>query len=258
MRFASRLDPAHNQGVGLAFTTREDGFSTGALASLNLGRTDDDDPARLRANLAAVRSELGIGERVAALHQVHGDAVVDLDQAEALSLSADSWLGDAVPGLPRLAEADAMVCTVTGVALMVRAADCLPVLLADPSAGVIAAAHAGRVGLLAGVLTRTVQRMRGLGAERLTAWIGPHICGACYEVPTALADQLDATRPGLRSSTSWGSAGLDLGRGACDELTALGVRVNRLDPCTRTDPRFFSHRGDGPQAGRQAGLIWLA
>ncbi|MEA4943003.1 MAG: laccase domain-containing protein [Propionicimonas sp.] len=253
--FSFRNDPG-TDGAGVAFTDRQDGFSTGMLGSLNLGRTDLDDLAALRANLAAVRTALGVGP-VVAVHQVHGVEVLDVDDALLAGWTDDSWLGDSVPGARRLPVADALVTTRPGVVLAIRVADCVPVLFADPAAGVVAAAHAGRVGLAAGVLTTTLARMREHGATAVTAWIGPHICGACYEVPAAMRDELAARLPGAATTTSWGTPALDLGAAANLQLQAAGCQVRRHDPCTLTVPTLHSHRRDGAGAGRQLGLVWL-
>jgi len=141
--------------------------------------------------------------------------------------------------------------------MAVRVADCLPVLLADPAAGVVAAAHAGRVGLVAGVLPATLAAMRRRGARSITAWIGPHICGACYEVPGAMRADVARTLPGAWSTTSWGTPALDLGGAATIQLEAEGCLVHRVDPCTRETPTLHSHRRDAAAAGRQAGIVWL-
>ncbi|MFZ0528913.1 MAG: laccase domain-containing protein, partial [Propionicimonas sp.] len=115
----------------------------------------------------------------------------------------------------------------------------------------------GRVGLAAGVLPATLDRMAELGAVSITAWIGPHICGACYEVPLALQDSFARTHPAARATTSWGTPSLDLGAAAAAQLAAAGCRVIRVDPCTRTTPSLHSYRRDGDASGRQAAVIWL-
>ena len=102
--------------------------------------------------------------------------------------------------------------------LMVRAADCVPVLLADPVAGVIGAAHPGRPGLAAGVVPATVAAMRERGATDITAWIGPHVCGGCYEVPAEMRDEVGALVPAAVATTTWGTPALDLGAGVRAQL----------------------------------------
>lgn len=244
-------------GIGLAFTDRLGGVSTGQFASFNLGHTDEDALGDLRTNMAALRERLGTGP-VSAVRQVHGHTVKAVEGDAAHSLGDDSWLGDRVEGVEPLSHADAQVTGLAGIPLAVRVADCVPVLLADGAAGIIGAAHAGRVGLLGGVLQATVGAMRARGASHLQAWIGPHICGHCYEVPGSMQRQACAQIPALRCRTSWGTPSLDLGAGAQQVLEEDGVEVHRVDPCTRTDERFFSHRGDHGRTGNQIGLIWRA
>ncbi len=188
--------------------------------------------------------EAEIGVPVLNAHQVHGDRVVIVDDdtdAHALALE----------------EADALVTTTRRLGLAVRAADCLPVLFADTAAGVAGAAHAGRVGLAAGVLPAAVAAMESLGATAITAWIGPHICGKCYEVPEALRAEFAGPHPAAVATTSWGTPSLDLGAAAEAQLARLGCAVVRVDPCTRTTPTLHSYRRDGQGSARQAGIVWL-
>jgi YfiH family protein len=145
------------------------------------------------------------------------------------------------------------------VTLGVLVADCLPVLLSDPEAGVIGAAHAGRRGLLAGVLERTVEAMESRGAtrDRIEAAIGPAICGTCYEVPEAMRTEASARIPALHALTSWGTPALDLRAGAVTVLEGMGVDRARIDaenPCTFEDQDYVSYRRDG-RAGHIAGLV---
>lgn len=154
-------------------------------------------------------------------------------------------------------ECDGIVTAEPDVVLMVRAADCVPVLLADAERGVVGAAHAGRLGMAAGVVTATVARMRELGAEEIAAWVGPYICGRCYEVPQELQDQVTAGEPAARATTSWGTPALDLGAGVRAQLEREGVRVTDVSRCTRESADLYSYRRDGAAAGRQAGVIRL-
>jgi YfiH family protein len=141
---------------------------------------------------------------------------------------------------------------------MVRAADCVPVLLADPVNEVIGAAHAGRLGLARGVVPATVARMRSVGADRITAWVGPHICGGCYEVPAAMQAEVAAVEPASRATTTWGTPALDLGAGVRAQLERAGVDVQWVARCTRESDDLYSFRRDGEHAGRLAGVIRLA
>jgi len=133
----------------------------------------------------------------------------------------------------------------------------VPVLLADPETGWIAAAHSGRPGLAAGVVSAAVEALRERGASPTVAWIGPHVCGACYEVPPELQEEVTAVVPESRSTTSWGTPALDLGAGVRAQLQAAGITdVRVVDACTREDATWPSYRRDGAAATRFAGVIW--
>lgn len=177
------------------------------------------------------------------MHQVHGAEVARVDRPVAWGASPT---------------ADALVTSSPGLALLARAADCVPVLLADPASGWVAAAHAGRPGLAAGVVPATVAALRQQGADPTVAWIGPHVCGACYEVPSDLRDEVAALVPESRATTSWGTPALDLGAGVRAQLAAAGITdVRVVDACTREDPTWPSYRRDGVAATRFAGAIWV-
>lgn len=176
------------------------------------------------------------------MHQVHG--------AEVHVVGEEDVVDDPV------LHVDALATTRGDVALMARAADCVPVLLASPE-GAIAAVHAGRRGLARGVVPAAVERLRSLGATRVTAWVGPHICGRCYEVPARMQEQVGALVPESRSTTAWGTPGLDLGAGVRAQLAAIGVEdVRVIEACTREDAGWPSYRRDGDAALRFAGVIW--
>lgn len=232
--YSFRLDPGA-LGVGVAFTAAKD--HDGQMLSLGGAHGSRGRPA----GVATVEDDLGV--RLALVRQVHGRAVVEANTSNLEDL-AD-------------AEADGLVTTTPGIGLAIRVADCVPVLLADGDAQVIGAAHAGRVGLTVGVLEATVEAMRDRGAERIRAWIGPHICGQCYEVPEAMADEVAARVPAVRTTTRWGSPGLDLGAGAAAILELSGVAVSRVPGCTLEQEDLHSYRRSAAASGRQAGIIWL-
>jgi YfiH family protein len=190
--------------------------------------------------------EEAVGLTFARLSQFHGADVVTVTTVP---------VAGPLDEVPR---ADAQVTSLRGVGLMVRVADCVPVVLADSSAGVIGVAHAGRVGTALDIATATVEAMRGIGASRITAWIGPHICGRCYEVPAAMRDEVVAAVPEAGAETSWGTPALDLGAGVRAQLERAGVTVTEVGRCTREDAELHSHRRDGAAAGRFAGLVWLS
>jgi hypothetical protein len=199
--------------------------------------------ARLAVDLPRVEEACGV--RFARLHQVHGDDVLRVDAP-----------GSVPPG--GAPTGDALVTTTRGQGLMVRVADCVPVLLADPVAGVVGAVHSGRPGLALGVAVRAVERMRDAGADRLVAWVGPHVCGGCYEVPEELRAEVAARVPAAYAETTWGTPALDIGAGVRAQLEAVDVEVVLAGGCTREDPALHSYRRDGTAAGRLAGLVWMS
>ena len=223
----------------MVFTDRHGGVSTGSYAELNLADGGGDDPEAVRENLRRVAVEFSKGGPVIGMHQVHGAEVALVGEA----------LGSSLP------TADGLVTTQSGVALMVRVADCVPVLLADPGAGVIGAAHAGRLGLVRGIVPETITRMRSLGATDISAWVGPHICGRCYEIPEQLRDDVCAVVPEAWAETSWGTPSVDIGLGVRTQLAAEGVEVVDAGRCTLEHGDLFSFRRDAAGAGRFAGLI---
>ena len=229
------------RGARALFTARDGGVSTGDHAGLNLARHVGDEEHSVQRNRALLAEE--IGAPVVFVDQVH---------------SADVHVLPATGQVP-VRTADAMVTDRRDLALAIMVADCLPVLLSDPVAGVVAVAHAGRQGLLTGVLEHTVEAMVGLGArpEDLEASIGPSICGACYEVPAALREEAAAVLPETWALTSWGTPSLDLRAGAAAVLEAAGVPRAALDvehPCTLEDERFYSYRR-AARTGRFAGVL---
>ncbi|GAA2407739.1 peptidoglycan editing factor PgeF [Actinomadura vinacea] len=235
------------EGVGAAFTARAGGVSTAPYDSLNLGGAVGDDPAAVRANRRHVEETLGIAPgRTVWMRQVHGADVRVVTAA-----------GAPAPAEPPAV--DAIATTVPGVALAVLVADCAPVLLADPVAGVVGAAHSGRPGTAAGVVPALVKRMLELGAEpaRIAAAIGAAACGECYEVPAAMRDEVAAVVPAAHATTRAGTPGLDIRAGVVEQLAAAGVTDVRVDPrCTIETPGLYSYRREG-RTGRFAGYVWL-
>ncbi|MDX2709157.1 peptidoglycan editing factor PgeF [Streptomyces sp. PA03-6a] len=239
------LNHARPGGAHFAFTDRWGGVSAAPYDSLNLGGAVGDDPAAVLSNRDLAARGLGLDPaRVVWMNQVHGNDV---------AVVAAPW-GDG-----RVPEVDAVVTTRPGLALAVLTADCVPVLMADAHAGVVAAAHAGRPGLLAGVVPAAVEAMVGLGAraERITAMTGPSVCGACYEVPEAMRDEVAAAVPEARATTSWGTPSLDIATGVHAQLARLGVPVGEKSHiCTMESGDHFSYRRERT-TGRLAGYVWL-
>jgi YfiH family protein len=247
--------------VDVAFTDRHGGVSGGPFASLNLAVNDDERAEAVEQNLAIVahafanpdssaiqvdfpaeRSQTNRG-RVALMRQVHG--------ADVHVVTPDTLRSGQVP------TADALVTATPGVILLVRVADCVPVLLADQARGVVGAVHAGRPGLVAGVVPAAVAALRDLGAEEVTAWVGPHVCGRCYEVPEAMRAEVAAVVPESYAETSWGTPAVDVGAGVRAQLAAAGVQTVDAARCTLEDDDLYSYRRQGTGSGRLGGLVWV-
>ena len=154
-------------------------------------------------------------------------------------------------------EGDAVVSPDGTDPIAILVADCLPVAFTT-NYGPTAIAHAGRVGLLAGILENTVQRLKALDADgtgTIEATIGPGICGQCYEVPADMREQAAQQHPNIYAETTWGTPALDLPAAAEAILAQTGVIAQRVDVCTRTEPTLYSHRRQ-PGSGRIAGIVW--
>ncbi|MDQ3932814.1 MAG: polyphenol oxidase family protein, partial [Actinomycetota bacterium] len=156
---------------------------------------------------------------------------------------------------------DALVTAHTGRALVVQVADCVPLLIASTN-GPIAAVHAGRRGVQAGIVEAALEALDTQGAppETLRAVIGPAIRGCCYELPAAIRAEVASERPEAAAATAAGRPSLDLPAAVAASLAAAGATVLAADEgrfgCTHCDRarRWFSHRAD-PRAGRQVGVI---
>ncbi|WP_176710114.1 peptidoglycan editing factor PgeF [Streptomyces sp. Wb2n-11] len=244
-------DAIHENGAHFAFTDRWGGVSAVPYDQLNLGGAVGDDPAAVRGNRELVATSLGLDpDLVVWMNQVHGRDVAVVE---------GPW-GGASAGKDRAVPAvDAIVTARRGLALAVLTADCTPVLLADPVAGVAAAAHAGRPGMVAGVVPAAVEAMIALGADpsRITARTGPAVCGRCYEVPEEMRAGVAQAVPEAWSQTSWGTPAVDVSAGVHAQLEALGVRDRWRSPvCTLESGDHFSYRRDRT-TGRLAGYVWL-
>jgi len=211
------------------FTTRSDGNMSSMSGELS------HEGARMREHL---RTRIG-ASRIARARQVHGGQVRRLYCAEQ---SADA--------APLGLEADGHATAMRGVAVMVLAADCLPVALGSDAA--VAIVHAGWRGLAAGVLEEGVRALREVGGRGpIEAVIGPGAGACCYEVGPDVHDAL--------GEHGVGRGPIDLREIAAARLQAAGVsRVTQLAACTICDERFFSHRREGERSGRQAGVAWLS
>ncbi len=225
-------------------TDRSGGASAAPYDSFNLADHVRDDPAAVLANRERLASRVGVKPgQLVWMAPEHGRTIRRID----------------VPQPEPIAGCDGLVTTTPGLVLTALSADCVPILLADTRAGVVAAVHAGRIGVRVNVAGYAIAAMVAAGAQaaRIDALLGPAICGRCYEVPVTMQRDVEGAAPGSASRTSRGTAGLDLRAGIRSQLLTAGVGQVALDPrCTFEEPTLFSHRRDGV-TGRQAGLVWL-
>ncbi|WP_408907123.1 peptidoglycan editing factor PgeF [Streptomyces cavernicola] len=233
-------------GAHFAFTDRWGGVSAVPYEELNLGGAVGDAPEAVRANRELAAKALGIEPgAVVWMNQVHGRDVAVVD---------GPWRDES--DIPCV---DAVVTAQRGIALAVLTADCTPVLLADPVAGVVGAAHAGRPGLVAGVVPAVIEAMTELGAEasRIVARTGPAVCGRCYEVPVRMRADVAAVESAAHSETSWGTPAVDVTAGVHAQLERLGVTNREQSPvCTLESEDHFSYRRERT-TGRLAAYVWL-
>ena len=238
-------------GVVAGWTARAGGVSTGPWAGLDLGQHVGDDPVAVATNRRLLGEALGAP--VIFARQVHGVRSALVAPGAAVP-EPDPYLADLGE---RDGGYDALVSATPGTALGVLVADCVPVLLADPGAWVVATAHAGRPGLLAGVLASVVAAMTAAGARprNIRAALGPCAGGCCYEVPQQLQDDACALLPAARARTTWGTPSLDLRGGCTAALHAAGVDdVQVVGGCTIEDVSLYSYRR-ARVTGRFAGAV---
>lgn len=240
------------------FTTRGGGVSAGRFASLNLGARWGDDPAAVAQNRVRVAGTAGVApDRLHIASQVHGAEVVRVE-------------GGRTAAATERVEADGLFAVEAGVALAVTAADCVPMLLADPLTGACAAVHAGWRGTARGVAVAAVTALRRAGSAPgdLRAALGPAIGACCFEVGEEVVDALRAAFAGdwprvearVVRRVPGARTHVDLRAALAAMLVGVGLAEGAIDveaACTRCDPagRFFSHRGAGGPTGLHAGFI---
>jgi hypothetical protein len=225
-------------------TTRAGGVSKPPYDTFNLGDHVGDEPEDVAANRKRLAAAISLEEdHLVWMNQVHGDRVTTVDG----------------PRDSAVADTDGLVTATRRLALAVVTADCVPVLMADARAGVVAAVHAGRVGAQRGVVARALGAMQAAGAhvDDVSVLLGPAVSGPNYEVPEEMAAQVEAALPGSGTTSRRGTPALDLRAGIVVQLNTLGVNAIDVDPrCTVEDPTLFSHRMDAP-TGRLASVIWM-
>jgi YfiH family protein len=239
-------------GARVAFTTRSEG---------NLALHVGDDPAEVRRRRAALAEEAGSGPFIF-MNQTHSSDVLTLTERPGDEPTPEGLDARTV---------DAMVSTDLPMGVLV--ADCLPVVLIAEGTGgrpaAVAVAHAGRAGVLNGILPAAVEALRTHASGQtdpsdespavrgaVVALIGPAVCGRCYEVPEEMAAEAEMAVPGIRTETRWGTPALDLKAAARAQMESLGVDVRDVEICTMESEAHSSHRRD-PRSGRIAGLVYV-
>jgi len=240
------------EGLKHAIFTRLGGVSQGPFATLNVGRSVGDDPAAVAENLARILAHLGLDAgQVATAYQVHGNRVAVVTAADA---------GRIFPNT------DGLVTDVPGLALLLRFADCQPILLYDPAHHALGLIHAGWRGAAQGIARRAVEAMQAAFDTRpqdLLVGLGPAIGPCCYTVGQEVASAMSYALPDWSrvmhpDGEQWR---LDLPAANAQQLIAAGVRRRQIEQarlCTSChSDEFFSHRGDNGQTGRFAVVTCL-
>ncbi len=221
--------------MGVHFTDRHGGVSEGNYTSLNLGDHVGDSLQSVAKNREIISEKFGATQY---MKQVHGNRVAVIEEVT-----------DEVP------TADALITGIPGITLAVMVADCIPLILSSKHS--VAAVHVGRKGLVNRVAEKTIEIMREISDQEITATLGPAICGKCYEVSQEIFDEVVASHPTAATRTSANTPSLDLVAGLITDLKSLGIKsIYNQSRCTVESDDLFSYRRSAI-TGRQAGLVWL-
>ncbi len=221
--------------MGIHFTDRHGGVSEGNYTSLNLGDHVGDSLQSIAKNREIISEKFGATQY---MNQVHGNRVAVIEEVT-----------DEVP------TADALITGIPGITLAVMVADCIPLILSSKHS--VAAVHVGRKGLVNRVAEKTIEIMREISDQEITATVGPAICGKCYEVSQEIFDEVVASHPTAATRTSANTPSLDLVAGLITDLKSLGIKsIDNQSRCTVESDDLFSYRRSAI-TGRQAGLVWL-
>ena len=221
--------------MGIHFSDRQGGFSTGDFHSLNLGDHVGDSPELVAKNRKLLSDQFGHTQY---MNQVHGSRVAVIEEVT-----------DEIP------TADALITGIAGITLAVMVADCIPLLLTSKHA--VAAVHVGRKGLVNRVTEKTIDIMREISHQAISATIGPAICGNCYEVSQEIYDEVVQSNPSTAGRTQLDTPALDLVAGLISDLRGLGItQIDNQSRCTLENGDLFSYRRNAI-TGRQVGLVWL-
>jgi YfiH family protein len=239
------FDTLDHAAVFHAVFTRQGGVSSGPFATLNVGSGVGDDPAAVAENHERVYARLGVpADRVSSARQVHGNQI---------TVVSGEGAGQVYPST------DGLLTPTPGVALLLRFADCQPILLYDPVQHALGLIHAGWRGIALGIAHRAVQRMQsafGSDPASLVACLGPAIGPCCYVVGDNVATAMGYALPNWRRAMQRVESGwrLDLSGANAQQLAAAGVQhVEQAAMCTACrSHEFFSHRASGGRTGRFA------
>ncbi len=237
-------------GFSHGFFTRSGGVSTHSYASLNCSYSVGDTREHVDENLRRVAAHFNlVPEQLAFASQVHGQRVVVVDQNTDLRAL-------------RREPADALLSLSPGVALAVRTADCVPILIGELDTGAALAIHAGWRGLCGGVIEAGLGALRDIvgSSPQLLACVGPYIHQPAFEVSDEVAEQLVAvSHPGVVARSALGRPHVDLGEVAKSKLVSMGLareNIHDIDCCTQENrAHFFSYRRDGSASGRHIHVI---
>ncbi len=231
--------------VHAGFSCRQGGLSEGDYASLNLAQHVGDVEATVAGNRQLLRSKLPGSPALQWLDQVHGTAVLEINEAGPVQT------------------ADAAICRVPGVACCVMTADCLPVFIASNTQAEVALVHGGWRGLAGGILRQTLNKLQS-PAKELRAWLGPAIGPCHFEVGAEVRQAFVGSAVGENLAACF-SPGEEAGKYMADlyaiarlQLTDLGVGdISGGENCSYCDrQQFYSYRRDG-RTGRNLSVIYL-
>jgi YfiH family protein len=241
---------SHYDGLLHGFLGRHGGKSVGPYTGLNLSFRVGDDPQVVKDNMCDMKRAVGIHERrVITMKQVHGNHIAEVKD----------------PNLKEIGEADGMITQQPEAFLGVLTADCVPVLFVAPKQKIVAAAHAGWRGTLAGIAAKMVQRFEsnyGIAPDQFEAALGPAIGGCCYEIGGDVAGPLVGKWGTLAESCldkRNGKTFLDLrnlNRAILEQARIPAKKIFQIGPCTSCAPEdFFSYRRERKETGRQISFI---
>jgi hypothetical protein len=233
--FTGRGDPSDGQGS-------RDPYRWANLAS-HVG----DDPEAVTRSRSRLAEGLGVApDAMTFMHPDHGRGVAVVGAPTGIAAGQE------------IRDVDALVTTRRGLGLVALSADCVPVILVERRAAIVAAVHCGWRGLVLDVVGAALDSVleRAGSPDSVVALLGPAICGACYAVPAERVAEVAEVRPEAVAVARDGQPAIDLRAGLGARLTQAGVAVRTIGGCTAEDPSLYSHRRDR-LTGRQGGAVAL-